>query len=367
MVARRFALRSLEYPEYAKSMAEMVLTWPSLLLFYARLLLFPNAVSPHYNLKVVTAFSFKEVVLPGLAVVGLAGLILMLLWRFTRRGGPEAREAARVAGFAIVWMLAGMAPVMYLRTMQGDDFAHIRYLYLSTVGLALAAGLIFGVLPWGRLRLLGRLHPRTPKTRACWGPRPAGVAAAAVLLTVSAVATVQNQMHWRDNYALFTHAIRFAPDNSNALTDYGVELGRRGQFDEALKNLHRALELNPKLWYAHLNLANTYLLLGRYEEARTYLMRGLPLMPRDALQYLYLATVNARLGRMEEAERAAREGIARAPRNAEYRYALGVVLEQQRRFGEAAEEYRSALEINSGHARARARLAALPQRSASER
>lgn len=325
------------------NVASILLTIPSLLWFYLRLLVFPLSVSPHYNFRVVTSPGLANFVLPLVLLLALTAGVGLLVRR-GRGPSPTLPHRSRLALFAVVWILLSLAPVLYVRHMQFDDAAHIRYLYMPCFGYGILIALALGKLRSGPLVFA----------------RPASqVAAAIAVLGVSAAITARMQMHWTSDFALFSHAVKVAPHNSSALTDYAVELGERKHFDEALQYFRRALQLNPDLWYAHLNLGLTYILLGEYQSAVTHLERSLPLKPRDSQQYLYLATAEAKLGHWERAEWAMHEAMRRAPGNGEYPYALGVIFEQQGKFEQAAEAYRAALHLDPGNQRAQRRLAAI--------
>jgi tetratricopeptide (TPR) repeat protein len=47
----------------------------------------------------------------------------------------------------------------------------------------------------------------------------------------------------------------------------GVALAYNGSFEEGMKNIDKALEINPSYGYARFNKALTYELYGKYEEA----------------------------------------------------------------------------------------------------
>src|SRR5581483_2519320 len=183
---------------------EMVMTWPAAICFYLRLLVFPYPVSPHYNLKVIGEFKPAPVLLPALALIVLA-IVLCLVWR------RNSHQSRRAVATSLVWILAPLAPVLYLRPLAPDDFAHIRYLYLPTIGLALLLAFLLGKFSLGGLRVFGR--PALP------------MAIALVLLAAAGLATARAEMHWATNYTLFAHAAEVAPHNPRALTNFAIELG----------------------------------------------------------------------------------------------------------------------------------------------
>ena len=60
------------------------------------------------------------------------------------------------------------------------------------------------------------------------------------------------------------------PDNSLAHSNLGLALARQGDFEGAIPHYRRAIELNPMLEQAYLNLVIALENLGRSTEAREY-------------------------------------------------------------------------------------------------
>jgi protein O-mannosyl-transferase len=335
LVERSLVLSTGAIPPEAAGARAMILTWPKLLWFYLRLLLLPDAISPHYNLKAQTEFGTLGVLLPALALLAFFGAIVWAL----RKVSPEMR---RQLGFALAWIFVPILPVLYIRRMAPGDFAHIRYLYLSVIGLALLIAILIGKIPQGKQRILNR-----PALQA---------AVAAGLLLAAALLTLTNQLYWRNNFTLFAHAVAVAPENARARVDYAVELGERKQFPEAVDQFQKGLQIEPDLWYANVDLGYTYYLMGRYDEAIHWMERGTKLNPRDANQYTFLSAAQIRAGRMDLAEQAMRDAIERAPTLPNYHFALGLILERQGKMDEARQAFREELEINPANSLARDKL-----------
>jgi tetratricopeptide (TPR) repeat protein len=335
LVERSLILSAGQPPAEATGTKAMILTWPKLVWFYLRLLFVPNAISPHYNLKAQMEFGTVGVLLPALALLALFGAIVWSL----RKVAPETR---RQLGFALVWIFVPILPVLYIRRMAPGDFAHIRYLYLSVIGLALLAAILVGKIPQWKHRILDR-----PALQ---------VTVAAGLLLGAALLTLRNQMYWRNNFTLFAHAVAVAPENARARTDYAVELGERKQFPEAVVQFQESLKIEPNLWYANVDLGYTYYLMGQYDDAIRWMERGTKLNPRDANQYTFLSAAQIRAGRLDLAEQAMRDAIERAPTLPNYHFALGLILQKEGKIDEAREAFRKELEVNPSNAMARDKL-----------
>jgi Flp pilus assembly protein TadD len=127
---------------------------------------------------------------------------------------------------------------------------------------------------------------------------------------------------------IYRRGLAVAPENVELLNSLGFALFQQGESGEAVAALEKAVELDPKHWKAHNNLA--------------------------------LAAID--LGELELAEAHYRESLAIEAQPAIYND-LGFVLERQGLGDEAAELYRKALELDPGSASAHYNLAAFLARS----
>ncbi|MFN2493295.1 MAG: tetratricopeptide repeat protein [Pyrinomonadaceae bacterium] len=81
----------------------------------------------------------------------------------------------------------------------------------------------------------------------------------------------------------------------------GPYFGR--QFDQAIKNYHKALEMEPGFGVAHMFLGTAYAQLGRYEEAISALQKAIELTGGSALTKAMLGHVYAAAGDLELARK----------------------------------------------------------------
>jgi adenylate cyclase len=77
-------------------------------------------------------------------------------------------------------------------------------------------------------------------------------------------------------------ARRALPNDPRLFELTGYFLRRRGQQEEGLRNLQRAVELDPRNFFTLQQIALSYLLLGRYAEAIAALDRALAILPDNA-------------------------------------------------------------------------------------
>jgi len=77
----------------------------------------------------------------------------------------------------------------------------------------------------------------------------------------------------------FHIARKSQPNNSELLAYIGAVQRRQGKFEQALDNIKRASELDPRSTHTTSNLAQTFMLLRRYVEAERYYDRVISLAP----------------------------------------------------------------------------------------
>ncbi len=113
-------------------------------------------------------------------------------------------------------------------------------------------------------------------------------------------------------------------------------------------------------------MPKTYFAAGRMLEGQGNLLgalaqyeKAIAANPRYSQAYSRLGILYQQLGRYEDADQAFFNGISAVPSSASLRNNFGYCLFLQRRTAEAMEQYRAALEIRPGFAKARMNLASL--------
>jgi tetratricopeptide (TPR) repeat protein len=100
--------------------------------------------------------------------------------------------------------------------------------------------------------------------------------------------------------AEFKAAVLLEP-SARAHSDLGVVLGELGEDELSLQHLRRAIELEPELVKAQLNLANALARLGHHEEAVAVYRRGLQDDPSNVQAHFTLADLLVQVANLEEA------------------------------------------------------------------
>jgi tetratricopeptide (TPR) repeat protein len=274
--------------------SHLLLTWPELLVFYARHLVWPVGLSVFNNMSIVTTPDLRHFVLPCLILVAIA----IGLWWWGRKW--------RTAAFCAMWVVLPIVPVLNLRLFPKLEMAHDRYLYLPSIGFAILAA-----------AALCRLRPRALQ---------AGVVA--VILAALAFGTVQQSGQWATNLALFERGTEVAPQNHFAWLGMGTAMMLQKRPVEALPYYKKAIELWPEMYEANYLLGRCYYQLAEYEQAERYLSWATKRVPLEAAPHMYLGLTEMKLGRLDAAEIAVRRAIELKSRDEfrDFYLALGMVL-----------------------------------------
>jgi len=265
----------------------VLLSWPSVLWFYVRALLWPVRSYSYADPTLIEHFSFHGVLLPcfGLSwVIAVGARALWWCWKKAKRDVPSS-ETARLEGVLVIGtalLILPILPALDLNALNPGDFLHGRYVYLPTAGLTLllATG-------W---HLAGKM-------------RGALLCAAGLVAVVFAVLTMSQETQWRDDLTVYSVAHKLAPHNdpvarnlANARVQVALQLGEEGRCSEAVPVLEQVTRDYPQEWYAWAGLGDCFVQLNDLPSAEKSLHRAADLShePRVIQQW---EAVRARMGR----------------------------------------------------------------------
>jgi protein O-mannosyl-transferase len=299
------------------------LFWPTKLLF----------IYPRWQIDPRLGWQY---VFPLAAVLLLAGLWAVRRW-------------SRAPLAAALYFGGTLFPVLgffNLYTFQYSLVAN-HYQYLACLGIITlsAAGLATLLVRW-------RL----------WG-RPAGSIACLALLAVLAGLTWQQSRMYADIDTLYVTTLEMNPTCWLAENNLGNLLAARGQIDEAIIHLQKALELKPDLAEAHANLGRILADRGHHAEAIAQHQAALKIKPHEAVYHYNLAAALGQAGRTAEAVAEYQRALEIEPSYANARNNLAAALADSGRTDEAIAQYRKALESRPDYANAQYNLGMLLQQA----
>lgn len=124
----------------------------------------------------------------------------------------------------------------------------------------------------------------------------------------------------------------------------GTELERQGRLEESVAAHEKALEIDPQLVQAHVNLVELYGRLGQFEKAEEHYRAAARIDPGSAESHYNYGVLLLSAEKYQQAENAFRKTIEIDPFYASAHNNLGFLLERQGRSSEAMTEYRRAIE-----------------------
>jgi tetratricopeptide (TPR) repeat protein len=123
---------------------------------------------------------------------------------------------------------------------------------------------------------------------------------------------------------------------------YGMVMMKRGQFDAAIRELSKAVENDPGMSAAYLQLGCLYLGKNEYENAERAINKALDADPESVQGKICQGELLRLRKQLDEAEKLLQEVISSHPENYKAKYNLGRVLEDKKKDKEAMENYKKA-------------------------
>jgi len=131
-------------------------------------------------------------------------------------------------------------------------------------------------------------------------PRPAPTSAERAFIEASRLDD-GDPAHQEEALAGYRRALEIDPDLVPAIINLANIHYSRNEIAEAQALYERAIALEPEVFEAHFNLGNIFHDLGRYAEARTCYRDALQLNPTYAEAHFYLAVTLEKNGQSQEA------------------------------------------------------------------
>jgi protein O-mannosyl-transferase len=344
IVVRIIILHNIAVVSTPLTASSVVFTLPKILLFYARLLIWPVELSPLYYTPLLNHPVFLYFFVPSLviAIILLAAAVILYAYRpITRKSEAEHEEwTALIMAFA--WGIVFMLPALYLPSLQDNSFVQDRYLYVPSIGISIIAAI--GITRIGRL---GR-----PKIVGLPWPQASFVL---LLIVLMLHATLRESQVWRNNVTLFTRATYVSPENKEAQGNLAAAYSEAGQYDQAISLFSTLLNRDPNDYIANNDLAQAYLKKGDRVSAEAYLSKACHLRPTPGGFY-QLGAVRYNLGRMDSARDAFEQAISLNPDVPGYHFALGAVFERLGALTPAIAAFQSELAVNPRDDRAKTEL-----------
>jgi tetratricopeptide (TPR) repeat protein len=255
-------------------------------------------------------------------------LLLLVCWKAGRQGRGLLTGLLFFAG--TLFPALGFFNVYPFRY----SFVADHFQYLASVGvIALASVGVALVLRQWRL----------------WGRAGGNLFCLAFLVLLAGLTRRQCEMY-TDVETLWRVTLSRSPAAFLAHNNLAVILRARGQVDEAIAHLQKALELQPDFAEAHNNLGNALLQCGQMDAALAHFQRAFEIEPNNALAHANLGSALLRKGRLADAIAQFRKAAAIQPDNLEVLNNLAYALLRNGQLDEAMTLLRRAIELRPGFA-----------------
>ncbi len=248
-------------------LSERILSIPKIIFSYLKTFVFPKnlAINQHWAVKSLTWNNFTMPLMVDLTLFVILVSIAAILWK-------KKSEDLKAYLFFFVWFTTGLG--MHLQIFPLDLTYSDRWFYLPMVGLLGMAGTIFA-----NSKIENSLKIGT------WKLKIFTACLLVIILALSARTFIRN-FDWKDGLTLYGHDIKVSQNSFDLENNYGVELFRHGQMDEAAIHFEKSAQLAPKWWTNWNNLGVVAERRGDYQKAKEYYKKAI-----DNGQY-YLAYEN---------------------------------------------------------------------------
>jgi tetratricopeptide (TPR) repeat protein len=264
----------------------VILSWPAILWFYAKVLFWPWRPYSFADPTVIGTFSAREVLLPLIKVGGVLALVVAVsLWSLaSARRNLGEKEADRVRSATLIGILLLMLPLLPAMNLNGlnpGDFLHGRYTYLSLLGVMLLLAVVLSTAGSFRNVLL--------------------LASAALAIAFS-VSTFAQEKQWINDATVYAVAHKIAPNNPIVAQDFAdthvqeaIKLGDEGRCNEAIAILQQVIRDFPQDWKAWAAQGNCYVQLNNLVAGEDSLHRAATIS-KDSTVIQYWQELRAHMG-----------------------------------------------------------------------
>jgi hypothetical protein len=176
-----------------------------------------------------------------------------------------------------LWYIGTLVPVIGLVQVGAQAMAD-RYTYLPSIGINI-------IVAWGAADIFAKR-----RYRKIW----LGASAGLLLIILLAWTRIQVR-YWQNELTLFGHAVEVTERNYVMHANYGIVLRKDGQFEEAIQQSAKALQISRKNYQPLENLALSHYMLGKVDLAITYWYKALEfdsdwLSPLNSLAWVLATT-----------------------------------------------------------------------------
>jgi len=295
--------------------------------FYLEKMILPIGLSPFYPLP-------KNPILPSFEYIFSIILVLAIsifsVWTWKR--GRKVYMA--------IWAYYVLTLLPVIGIIQlGEQAAADRYSYIPSIGPFFLIGLGISAA-WGK-------HYSTE--RVTFISKKIIFLILISILSLLGMLTIKQIKIWNDSIILWSYELKRYPDSWLAYYNRAHAYSSQGDYQQALKDIDRAITYNPKYAQAYYIRGIDYIGLGDYQQALKDLDKAIECNPQFAQAYYYSANVYIRLENYQKALKDLDKVIEIDPNNFTAYNDRGLSYYTLGKFKEAITDYSQAITLNPGN------------------
>lgn len=292
---------------------EYLLTQLRVLITYLRLFLLPLNQNLDYDYPLARTFFSPQTILSFLI---LAAFAATGIWAFTKH---------RIISFAIFWFFLTLSIESSIIPIRDVIFEHRLYLPMTGLSILLMI-LIYKLLAYRNPRLF--------------------YAIIFAILFFCALLTCHRNELWRDEVTLWNDAVKKSPQKVRPYNNRGRAYGNKGEYEKAMNDFRRAIEINPRCAEAYYNLGLVYALKRNDDRAIENYDKAIALYPNYAAAYNNRGLVLTNKKEFDRAIADYDQALHIAPHSSEVYYNRGLAFFYKQDYERAIADYSQALILN---------------------
>lgn len=241
--------------------------------------------------------------------------------------------------FLAVWLYYTITLLPVIGIVQvGGQAAADRYTYIPSLGPFFVGGILIGNL---YQRASMKLHIPI-------------VAVLLLFLGIFINMTINQIGIWRDPITLWSHEIKIFPENAPvAYNSRGIVYSDLKNYNQALSDFNKAIEINPQYQNAYNNRGIVYQSIHNYTQAINDFNKVIELNPTHSIAYRNRGVAYNSLGRYTQALNDLNIAIELNPQYANAYHSRGYAYNNLGMYGQALNDLNIAIELNPQDPKAR--------------
>ena len=288
----------------------------SVIVKYIQLLILPINQNLDYDFRVSNTFFEIRTVLSFLV---LSFLIILAIYLFKR---------SRIITFCIFWFFITLSIESSFIPLSDVIFEHRTY--LPSVGYFLLLTTIICLFLWNKYRYLA-------------------ISIFVIIIVSNSFLTFERNKVWKDNLTLWNDVILKSPAKARPYINRGFAYVGLGQFDMALNDFSKAIDINPKYTDSYYNCGLAYVSLGQFDNALAEYSRAIEMDPTMVKAYSSRGVVYYKLGQSDKATADYSKAIEIDPKYTDAYYNRGLAYETLGQWDSAIADYTRVIEIDPGY------------------